>query len=174
MLDFIYNGEVTLDQPELDQFLASAQELQLKGLTNSSSSDGNDWMETETQNKNLEENAVPDPDTKHFSVKSETIEKIEDNVVTVEDYYDEANSDIIENYDLNNTVEDLNNTVEEMYEKNNGVWQCKVCKKTSKLRGDMKRHIEVHVEGASYPCNVCGKSYRSGNSLRKHEITYHK
>ena len=80
-------------------------------------------------------------------------------VVTLEDFYEEEPvvSDVSE--PLKDGTIDQNCSSEEMYVKSNGVWQCKVCEKTCKLIGDMKRRIEVHIEGDSYSCNLCGKLY---------------
>ena len=58
------------------------------------------------------------------------------------------------------------------------VWKCTVCGKSTKgnnARSHMRGHIEIHMEGLSYPCNQCDKICRSSNSLvthisRKHRI----
>jgi len=57
VLNFMYHGEVNVAQDELNSFLAVAEDLKVKGLTqSSSSSDGNRKPKSETTN-----NSVPAP-----------------------------------------------------------------------------------------------------------------
>ena len=37
---------------------------------------------------------------------------------------------------------------------------CKVCQFNSKHKGHMREHVETHMEGPRYPCNLCGKTMR--------------
>ena len=54
------------------------------------------------------------------------------------------------------------------------LYRCKVCGK-EEIMGNIKRHIERnHLEGVSIPCNICGKTFRSRNSLAEHIRRNHK
>jgi len=63
----------------------------------------------------------------------------------------------------------LNNTLMGIFEFENGIWKCKVCGKVSKNQSQAKEHGEIHIEGLSYPCEECGKSYASSASMRNHK-----
>ena len=83
---------------------------------------------------------------------------------------------------LNNdssSFEDLQNQVEDNIITNpDGSLSCKICGKIesrvdSKKKWMMKRHMEVHIEGMSYQCPQCMKTFRSNNVLNSHKIKYH-
>ena len=38
----------------------------------------------------------------------------------------------------------------------------------------LKNHIETHLEGLSFPCQLCEKTFRSRNALSIHKTRYHK
>ena len=51
---------------------------------------------------------------------------------------------------------------------------CKVCGKEGTW-GQIRDHIEAkHITGISTPCDLCGKSFKSRNSLANHKYTYHR
>ena len=56
------------------------------------------------------------------------------------------------------------------------VWTCKVCGKKDQLnKSNIKKHIEgVHLEGASYTCDLCGAIARSKNGLQIHIFRNHR
>ena len=56
------------------------------------------------------------------------------------------------------------------------VWTCKVCGKKDQLnKSNIKKHIEgVHLEGASYTCDLCGAIARSKNVLQVHISRKHR
>ena len=64
---------------------------------------------------------------------------------------------------------EVNEKFKELVVKDNGLWRCTVCDKTMKSGRDMKRHLETHLEGLSYDCQYCGKTFRSVNALRQHK-----
>jgi len=54
-----------------------------------------------------------------------------------------------------------------------GVWQCAVCNKQGN-KGDIKRHIEAkHMLNTEINCQICGKSTKTRDSLRKHMKNHH-
>jgi len=57
------------------------------------------------------------------------------------------------------------------------VWICKVCGKTitgRQAKGNMKQHVETHIEGIQHSCTTCGKTYKNRNSLHTHISMKHR
>ena len=78
----------------------------------------------------------------------------------------------------NESFEASNSEVNEKFEKlvvqePDRMYKCTVCNKKMTHRGSMKRHLETHLTGLSYPCQTCGKTYRSSNSLKTHKSVNH-
>ena len=80
------------------------------------------------------------------------------------------------------TMEDLKvklNSMMDRVDDGENLWRCSVCGKTNKgkdraiARQDMRRHIETHIDGLSYPCNKCDKISRSSNALNVHISKMH-
>ena len=56
-----------------------------------------------------------------------------------------------------------------------GTFSCKLCGKSGvKLSRNMKNHVETHLEGLSFPCQMCGKTFRSSHILKSHKYKEHK
>ena len=69
----------------------------------------------------------------------------------------------------------IDEKINESFEKvSTGVFKCKICGKISKQCVNIKQHVETHLEGLSYPCQQCGKTFRSANVLRSHITQKHK
>jgi len=67
--------------------------------------------------------------------------------------------------------------INSMIEKHGEVWACTRCGKSAQdARGkaNLRRHIEVHIEGVAYNCDICGKSSGSKNGLNQHKAKYHR
>ena len=73
-----------------------------------------------------------------------------------------------------NEISDLDDTIDSMMKFINGVWVCTVCEKQKRKKSQLKCHIEVHIDGITHPCKVCGRIYRSRNSLQNHTYNSHK
>jgi len=50
-------------------------------------------------------------------------------------------------------------------------WQCIQCNKFSKSKTNLKKHVEIHIEGLSFPCKYCDKICKTRNSLNLHTYT---
>ena len=183
ILDFLYFGEANVYQENLDSFLAVAEELKLKGLTDQTASDvvvkeenptnlkpANKTKESFMRSKSYRENVRNDP---------------EENINAVETVHRTV---AIPN-ELRGDLQALDEKVKSMMEKSlnslpfgrnpNGRPRqtkasiCKVCGKEG-LPKSIKGHIEAyHLEGISLPCDHCDKAFSSRNVLGKHKRRFH-
>ena len=66
--------------------------------------------------------------------------------------------------------------VDDLVEKTEDGWRCKACGKisTSKTSSDIRRHAEMHIEGLSFDCQLCDKTFRSRQNLAKHKQFNHR
>ena len=37
-----------------------------------------------------------------------------------------------------------------------------------------RKHVEIHIDGLSFPCQICGKTFRSRQSFSQHKFSQHK
>ena len=176
IVDFIYHGEASIYQEDLDGFLALAEELQLNGLAGS-----------DVQNLDITEEIMKQPNRKQPQRKF--YPKPEHNYVqnTIEDVESFTTSSVVNQYigpvDYGKIIvasdtskEDLKvkqNAMMERAEGGENKWKCTVCGKTTRDTTDMRRHIERHVEGLTYPCTQCNKVSRSSRALLKHGTSHH-
>jgi hypothetical protein len=75
--------------------------------------------------------------------------------------------------DVESTNDELDLQLDEMFEKNGGLWQCKVCGKTTKHKNLMKNHAETHIEGISHTCHICSKPSPTRHALNVHISNVH-
>ena len=166
IIDFLYLGEANVVQEELDNFLALAEELQLKGLGNNAEEK---FAEHQTETFDRTERTLfvnqkqNDPDRK----ASSNLLKSKPNVfegTMVMPYQQKPK--------LNSLIEPATMAIiESLIEKRiDGIYCCTNCGYTSKNRGHMREHVEKHIDGLEYPCNACNKIMRSSNSFRVHRI----
>ena len=72
---------------------------------------------------------------------------------------------------VNADIDEINNQIGELIEKVNGKhYVCKVCGKISTYKSHANEHAEVHIEGLSFPCSICEKTFRTRHNLRSHKI----
>ena len=154
VIDFLYLGEANVFEEELDSFLALAEELQLKGL------EGNSKQE------------VPDHQTEKFSHTDRSVEVKKQNLpdrrisdVKFENEASFSQGTAMMTYQqkpkLNSLIEPATMAkIESMIEKRVDGKYCTNCGYTSKNSGHMKEHVEKHIEGLEYYCNICDKMMR--------------
>ena len=168
ILDYIYHGEVNLYQEQLDGFLESAQKLEITGLL------GNNESTQDDSNINVVKESV-------FKEEEENHENslicMDDN--TVEKPKRQYIRPILRNspqYDVSGmSNEEISAKIQSMYQKIDGVWSCNECgKKMSNMSTDMRHHVETHLDGLCYTCNICKKEFRSKQILKNHKQKNHK
>ena len=176
ILDFLYCGEASVYQENLDSFLAIAEELQLKGLV------GNIHHE-EAFNGEQPENKVPfysEPIFKKEQCVSKSVVIPETSELLSGNFANDAYV-VAKPNDISGDIEKLDEQVNSMMEKTarknvHGLplYACKVCGKETQ-RSHMVTHIEGnHLVGVSLPCNFCEMTFRSRKAKEHHMRTYHK
>ena len=174
IVDFLYYGEANVYQENLENFLAIAEELQLKGLTGSKDQFGSNEAEQLKPKENVTANNwMPISRQQMNSEKAEAQSETTSNALVI------PKTSI-----LSPDVQELEETLKTMMETGEKITQdgkkrrvkvCKVCGKESRDAIDMKRHIEsFHLKGVSIPCDLCNTILRSRTALRFHVSRNHK
>ena len=77
-------------------------------------------------------------------------------------------------YPNSSTYEEAKRAVDEIVMKIEDGWMCKACNKTVKQSSQIRKHAETHIEGLSFPCQLCGNSFRSRIQLGDHKRRSHR
>ena len=173
MIDFLYYGEVNVNQEILDVFLGLAEELRLKDLTGSFNESNTKFRQKAILPENIEE-VKNNVETSRNT--SGHIKNVNSSVKT------EPSSDEVglENLEANKLDEQIKSMMTKTgNDKNVGtrivkVYSCNVCGKEDQGPA-IKQHIEVnHISSnISHSCNICGKISRSRRGLRQHKVKEH-
>ena len=148
----MYLGEVKVYQEEIDQFLVVANKLQIDGLIGTEEDKGAVRGNFQDAYKAFENTIiVHEPKTEEVWRKKESSTRGEVAIT------------------VNNTTDiEAKRAVEDLVYKEGDLWYCKACNKSSKHSGQIRWHVETHIEGLSYPCPVCSDTFRSRQSLSNH------
>ena len=165
ILDYIYEGEVQLFQDELDNFLAVAKKLKINGLFGAKEEHVDEEENEETLNQCTEKNFEKTPAVREGGVKGEDFTRRSNKKIAV-----------VGHSGGNNVYDEAKRVVDEMVMKIEDGWACKTCGKTTKgiSSSQIRKHAETHIEGLSFPCHMCGNTYRSRQELAHHKFYKHK
>ena len=164
ILDYIYNGEVNIFQEELDRFLSVAQRLKLEGLLGKEDKEEHSSDEVNQIFPPLKEQSPPN--VKHEKYEQNSFGNFATSSELVIPTENDAVKFVMSEEEKNN----LAGTVDQHLERTDGSWTCKICGKYAIKKQHMQNHVEAnHVEGLSLPCTLCGKTFRSRNTLFNHK-----
>ena len=162
VLNLIYLGQANVNQESLDSFLILAHCLQLKGkmdILDDKWKRDQDIHPTPLQIKN------------NISLKvAGMLDLPKDNEFASKDNSKDLSyleSEIQSRMEIGQSL---------MFNNQNKIFKAHVCKVCGKegMRNNLRMHIESnHLEGLSFPCNLCEKITRSRNALRKHKHDHH-
>ena len=168
IIDFLYFGEANVFQENLDSFLAIAEELQLKGLMGKYE----DFIKRDQE-------VLPKSDLCITKDRNHKVQESKEYAPRLDK--NKAEGAVAISGDISEDLMQLDAQIESMMELSQnlvsrGTYKahtCKVCGKEGG-RNDVRRHIEAsHLEGLSFPCNLCEKICRSRNALRVHKQRNH-
>ena len=69
---------------------------------------------------------------------------------------------------------EVQSKIDEILTKSDGIITCTACGKSGTHPGNMRKHVQIHVQGLSYSCPICNRRFRSKNSLQCHNGVFHK
>ena len=144
ILNYIYEGEVQLYQEQLDLFLNVAQKLQISGLLGGNKEGDNIYEE-------------PDQFYNHPKIQEELSSLVKSEN---DSYLVESKSKVNPISVIGHNQEEVNQKMNEILVRELDMYKCTVCGKFSKDSSNMKRHVEVHIDGLSYQCSLCDKTFR--------------
>ena len=181
MMDFFYHGEANVFQENLESFLKLAGKLQLKGLTqNQTEREGKASQEQDKKNP-LIRSSLSKMISDQCIVKKEETEllepKSERKLVHGNQASENANKMTRNTWIMAQKVKSLMKSGDDSDPNNKKGSKrriCKICGQEGPAR-DIKSHIEAnHIAGISIPCDLCGKSFISRNSLGSHKSQQHR
>ena len=163
VMDYIYQGEVQVMQSDLDGFLDVAHRLKIEGLIaghNASADESNNFRENIKEEPSyLTEEQYYDAEKRKENVNglaaTKKIQRAERSIAIV------------------NSNMDAKAAVSELVEKTDEGWSCKQCGKMTKTNTDIRKHAEIHIDGLSFDCQLCHKTFRSKRALKAHKETHH-
>ena len=171
LLDFIYCGEAKVPQKNLETFLKNAKDLGVFGL----------HIESEP-NKQIKyrETIVEDLEIKHDSKLLDISQEMNgdyrtNNTDTLtipnegngDDYFSKPGEEI--------TDEHFSKVMNRMWVKNGNVWTCTECGQfKAKNKGHILDHVEIHIVGLQYPCDICSKIFKTSKNIKQHISIHHR
>ena len=182
ILDYMYNGETSIFQEGLEKFLSIAQRFKIMGLLQK------DDQNVDSNNQQYQTNHE---DTLNESVsKAESTEALNESFELKKSSYVHSNTirrpvqrNTTKTISLNvDDVNNINQKADELIETlPDGSLKCTHCGKIAskgnlkqQCRQNMRNHVETHLDGLSFDCKLCGKTFRSRNSHKVHQSVYHR
>ena len=152
VLDFMYHGEVTVAQENLNSFLAVSQDLKVKGLTQIST------------DRILLGSDQPNPKQREYPAALDGDTSLP---VDLEHFLDPTDFKDTTGEDDELTVRGLGCEVAKKHRSKDQGLACDTCHQVLSTEKCLKRHMKIH-EGVRYYCDLCEKSF-----ARKYVLVVH-
>jgi len=194
LLNYIYSGETQVLQEDLEDFMALASSLKVKGLTEEESGAKDEIYSAEESGKKEEKFAES---TRKKTKKQPTMKKrkkdsLSDDIEILEtteeickiEVQESDMSDLVEKYasdensesfqyqnisnSFNTSMTEYDERISELMTKTENLWNCTQCGYSKKNKNHVQEHVQSHIEGFSHECKLCNKTFSRKRDLRNH------
>ena len=148
--------------------LEAAQKLEIDGLISNLKEEGTAFSHDEEQSLENEKEENPHNYTQESNVSNFEIES------TSELSVNRTRKKMCYDLAATNDKSEIDQKIKELIVKADTGFVCTACGKTGKDSSNMKKHAETHIEGLSYNCQLCDKTFRSRNLLLNHNSRFHR
>ena len=173
VVEFLYKGEVTVAQENLDKFLKVSKDLKLKGMYENEEVNNYDCTFGDTAESLMKE------EVKKWKKKTKQtpLVKVEDkNMEDKDDVQIEAcsfqDADVVTEEPTSDVeskeISSLDAKISEMMFREEKMWHCKKCGETKRRKSNIQQHIEINHLDASQPCTLCDVVSKNRPSLYHH------
>ena len=173
LLDFMYNGEVSVPHDEVDRFLAAAHRLKVKGLIQLNKEEIEETNEFDSMKPGLDKSPFIEVESKEDQQSAILSQKLHEDVEDVKSVIvvgSHHNADEVSGFFFNKT------TSEDEVVGPDEKFDCKICGKFLSTNKRLGKHMDKwHVqEGVFHPCSFCSKSFGTKNARNVHHFRNHK
>ena len=186
IIEFIYTGEVCIDENGIGQFIEIAKVFKIPGLgdleyistvKNGIVTKESEIEEEKNSSKSKFDNEVvdlhDDNSQEDLDINSENINVIEREECKVNT--SENETQFVEENEIggifSSLTDELHTRRDDLMDKVDGLWECKQCKKTFVRQNHFNTHADTHFKDGENVCALCNKTLGTKDSLRKH-ISY--
>ena len=164
LIDFMYLGEVKVEEKNLERFLNIGEKLRIKGLTKSFVEVGTEGLDKSKDNEEYEygEQSTTEnikPEELYIDIASNAHE---DNVL------DKTNVEKCSTNEVHKINSKISSSKGDQYQFN-----CDKCDYRSKQAQKMRLHVDAKHNNVRYTCDLCGFTTSWPNHLYTHKKTKH-
>ena len=171
ILDFLYCGQVSVLEVDLEDFLFVANDLGLKGLA----------FDNDQNNESIVHEKKFGHDEKRSDIEKGPSKIFGDGEVSGKEStgFEELRSKLPKAFMMTEKLSDTfsssddtkltEDNQESVMEKVEGVWSCKVCGKTTGIqKGHLREHVRIHMQPRKISCKLCGKMFKNKFNEDRH------
>ena len=163
VLDFLYCGEASVLEEELQDFLLIANDLGLKGLS------FNEPFVHEKQSGLEKKTGTIYEDGEISGKESTGFEEVRSKLKKA---FRIQTGEPLETAPASDDAKLTEENQESAMQKVGGVWSCKVCGRTTGIqKGHLREHVSIHMQPKKTSCKFCGKMFKNKFNEDRHMKT---
>ena len=180
--EFLYNGEISILEENLEHFLETSRDLGIKGLKKEIHDDIHEKRDFGCKDNVTFDCGKEPKNGADIEITSAGNINLLDANSLLNAYAENDSTNITEDTNLVktetldvplNTTEELDRKIDQIINKKGSDWMCNVCGKTTTKKQHIQYHAETHLEGVTHRCPLCGKSISTRKYLKQHISNLH-